>query len=73
MNKIVAIAEGLAEMVEAVAYPTQADFVAEAYDFDPYCFVCERATCHVGEHEDLYEAGLVTYNPNGWVGVVAWV
>jgi hypothetical protein len=66
MNKIVAIAEGLAEMAEV-------DFVEESYDFDPYCFVCERPTCHVGEHDDLRDAGLVAYSQNGRVGVVAWV
>lgn len=28
---------------------------------DDFCFVCSRPTNHVGEHDALYEAGMVDY------------
>lgn len=35
--------------------------------YDPYCFVCSRCTDHVGEHDALFDAGLVTYDLDGTV------
>jgi hypothetical protein len=34
---------------------------------DPHCFVCGRHTDHWGEHDDLVDAGLATYGPDGSV------
>lgn len=36
---------------------------------DPYCYVCGRCTDHVCEHDDLEEAGLVSYEDGG---IVKW-
>lgn len=36
-------------------------------DDDPHCFVCSRHTDHWGEHDDLVDAGLATYGPDGSV------
>lgn len=73
MTKTAAIAEGFAEMVED-SEVVIAEEAGDEMDFDmtPFCEVCGRVTCHVGEHEDLYEAGLVDYNLGGWVGLVSW-
>ena len=32
-----------------------------------FCFVCSRAAEHFAEHDDLVEAGLVTYDADGSV------
>lgn len=29
---------------------------------DPFCFVCSRLTDHFGEHDDLVELGLASYD-----------
>lgn len=31
-------------------------------NYQPYCFNCSRATDHLGEHDALHVAGLVTYD-----------
>lgn len=68
-----AIAEGLAEIFEeGEIAPEVLETMEEDFDYGPYCFVCGRCTCHVGEHEDLDAAGLIEYNPDGRVGIVAW-
>jgi len=36
-------------------------------DETPYCFICSRATCHVGEHEDIVGAGLAEYREGLYV------
>lgn len=39
----------------------------------PFCFICSRSTEHVGDHDDLLEAGLVKYRDNGSVvATPAW-
>ena len=35
--------------------------------YDAHCFVCRRHTNHGGEHDDLVEAGLASYGPDGSV------
>lgn len=35
--------------------------VEEEVEWQEYCFVCRRCTDHVGEHDDLVEAGLAEY------------
>lgn len=73
MTETAAIAEGFAEMVE----DSEVVIVEEAgdemdFDLDPFCEVCGRVTCHVGEHDDLMEAGMIDYNHGGHVGLVTW-
>ncbi len=36
-------------------------------DETPFCFICSRATCHVGEHEDIVGAGLAEYREGLYV------
>lgn len=68
-----AIAEGFAEIFEeGDIAPEVLETIVEDYDFGPYCFVCGRCTCHVGEHDDLYAAGLIEYNRDGQIGLVTW-
>lgn len=41
-------------------------------DYNPYCFVCSRATEHMAEHDDLVDAGMVEYDwDNGIVRKLA--
>lgn len=35
---------------------------SDYYD-DEWCFVCNRATDHRAEHDDLVDQGLASYNP----------
>lgn len=32
-----------------------------------FCFICNRATEHVAEHDDLVDAGLAVYTQDGCV------
>ena len=36
-------------------------------DETPYCFICSRCTCHIGEHEDEVAAGLAEYTQGLYV------
>lgn len=33
----------------------------DAFDDEPFCFVCGRSTDHVAEHDDLVEEGKAMY------------
>lgn len=37
------------------------------WDETPYCFICSRCTCHIGEHEDEVAAGLAEYREGLYV------
>lgn len=39
----------------------------DKWEETPYCFVCSRCTCHIGEHEDLVAAGLAEYTQGLYV------
>jgi len=33
----------------------------DAFDDEPFCFICNRATDHFAEHDDLVEQGKAMY------------
>lgn len=37
--------------------------------YEPFCFVCGRATDHFAEHDDLVDQGLASYDRDGYVHV----
>lgn len=53
---------------------TMNEQAGEVLNFDPtpFCEVCGRVTDHVGEHDDLMEAGMIDYNRGGQFGLVTW-
>jgi len=59
-------------------YLMQNDPSSDPYDYEPYCFVCNRSTDHFAEHDDLVEAGLAEYvngdvrRTDKWDDAVVW-
>lgn len=45
---------------------------ADPYENDDWCGVCSRATDHTGEHDELVEAGLASYEAGGVRKTAAW-